>query len=214
MKPSNIRAADPQTPIVYIVDDDISMRESLVDLLRSMSIDALAFESTEAFLENAGAGAGCILLDVRLPDLDGLELQQKLNASGNSMPIIFMTGYGDIPMTVRAMKAGASDFLTKPFDPSEILKAVNVALQRDSELRMEKGRHEEHTRLYQSLTPREREVMKLVVGGMMNKQIAHELGISEITVKMHRGSVMRKMDVRSLADLVRLGEALGLGKPA
>lgn len=211
MKSSRIKATGAGAPVVHIVDDDISMRESLVDLFRSMSIEVLAFESTTAFLASARPGAGCILLDVRLPDLDGLELQQRLNAAGNRMPIIFMTGYGDIPMTVRAMKAGASDFLTKPFGNAELIEAVQVAFERDAEIRKAESRHEAHESLYQSLTPREQEVMALVVGGLMNKQIAYELGISEVTVKLHRGNVMRKMDVRSLADLVRIGEALGLG---
>jgi FixJ family two-component response regulator len=206
--------AGPTGPVVYIVDDDISMRESLVDLFRSMSIDAVAFENTETFLAAARPGAGCILLDVRLPDLNGLELQAHLNAKGNKMPIIFMTGYGDIPMSVKAIKAGASDFLTKPFDDQALLEAVNVALERDAEIRKGDTAIEASKILYETLTPREQEVMQLVVRGLMNKQIAFELGITEVTVKLHRGNVMRKMDVRSLADLVRVGEALGYGKQA
>ncbi|TWF58858.1 response regulator transcription factor [Neorhizobium alkalisoli] len=206
--------AGPTGPVVYIVDDDISMRESLVDLFRSMSIDAVAFENTETFLAAARPGAGCILLDVRLPDLNGLELQAHLNAKGNKMPIIFMTGYGDIPMSVKAIKAGASDFLTKPFDDQALLDAVNVALERDAEIRKGDTAIEASKILYETLTPREQEVMQLVVRGLMNKQIAFELGITEVTVKLHRGNVMRKMDVRSLADLVRVGEALGYGKQA
>lgn len=204
--------ARPFGPVVYIVDDDISMRESLVDLFRSLSIDAVAFEDTESFLAAARPGAGCILLDVRLPDLDGLALQAHLNAKGNKMPIIFMTGYGDIPMSVKAIKAGASDFLTKPFDQTALIEAVNVALARDAEIRQGDTAIDTAATLYETLTPREQEVMQLVVRGLMNKQIAFELGISEVTVKLHRGNVMRKMDVRSLADLVRVGEALGYGK--
>lgn len=202
----------PAAPVVYIVDDDTSMQESLVDLFRSMSIEAVAFGNTAAFLDAARPGAGCILLDVRLPDLNGLELQEHLNAKGNKMPIIFMTGYGDIPMTVKAMKAGASDFLTKPFGEEELLAAVEVAFARSVEIRKGDTATEAATSLYESLTPREQEVMQLVVQGLMNKQIAFQLGISEVTVKLHRGNVMRKMDVRSLADLVRVAEALGYGK--
>lgn len=204
--------ARPPGPVVYIVDDDLSMRESLVDLFHSLSIDAVAFENTEPFLAAARPGAGCILLDVRLPDLDGLALQAHLNAKGNKMPIIFMTGYGDIPMSVKAIKAGASDFLTKPFDQAALIEAVNVALARDDEIRQGDTVIDAAAALYQTLTPREQEVMQLVVRGLMNKQIAFELGITEVTVKLHRGNVMRKMDVRSLADLVRVGEALGYGK--
>ncbi len=204
--------ASPPGPIVYIVDDDESMRESLVDLFRSLSMNAIAFEDTASFLAAARPGAGCILLDMRLPDLGGLELQAHLNAKGNKMPIIFMTGYGDIPLTVKAIKAGASDFLTKPFGDKELLDAVNVALERDAEIRKGDTVLEAAASLYETLTAREQEVMQLVVRGLMNKQIAFELGITEVTVKLHRGNVMRKMDVRSLADLVRVGEALGYGK--
>ena len=204
--------ARPPGPVVYIVDDDLSILESLVDLFHSLSIDAVAFENTETFLAAARPGAGCILLDVRLPDLDGLALQAHLNAKGNKMPIIFMTGYGDIPMSVKAIKAGASDFLTKPFDQAALIEAVNVALARDDEIRQGDTVIAAAAALYQTLTPREQEVMQLVVRGLMNKQIAFELGITEVTVKLHRGNVMRKMDVRSLADLVRVGEALGYGK--
>jgi FixJ family two-component response regulator len=202
----------PPGPVVYIVDDDVSMRESLVDLFRSVSMEAVAFADTASFLAAARPGAGCILLDVRLPDLNGLELQAHLNAKGNKMPIIFMTGYGDIPMSVKAIKAGASDFLTKPFGEQELLDAVNVALERDAEIRKGDTALEAAATLYETLTAREQEVMQLVVRGLMNKQIAFELGITEVTVKLHRGNVMRKMDVRSLADLVRIGEALGYGK--
>ncbi|MGV2140024.1 response regulator transcription factor [Agrobacterium sp. 16-2014-1-2a] len=204
--------ASPPGPIVYIVDDDESMRESLIDLFRSLSMNAIAFEDTASFLAAARPGAGCILLDMRLPDLGGLELQAHLNAKGNKMPIIFMTGYGDIPLTVKAIKAGASDFLTKPFGDKELLDAVNVALERDAEIRKGDTVLEAAASLYETLTAREQEVMQLVVSGLMNKQIAFELGITEVTVKLHRGNVMRKMDVRSLADLVRVGEALGYGK--
>lgn len=204
--------ASPPDPMVYIVDDDQSMRGSLVDLFRSLSMSATALEDTASFLAAARPGAGCILLDMRLPVLDGLELQAHLNAKGNKMPIIFMTGYGDIPMTVKAIKAGASDFLTKPFGDKALLDAVNVALERDAEIRKGDTALEAAASLCETLTAREQEVMQLVVRGLMNKQIAFALGITEVTVKLHRGNVMRKMDVRSLADLVRVGEALGYGK--
>lgn len=206
--------AHPTGPVVYIVDDDLSIRDALVDLFHSMSMDAVAFADTKTFLAAARPGAGCILLDVRLPDLDGLELQAHLNAKGNQMPIIFMTGYGDIPMSVKAIKAGASDFLTKPFDDKALLEAVHAAFARHVEIREAGTAADLAVALYETLTPREQEVMQLVVRGLMNKQIAYELRITEATVKLHRGNVMRKMDVRSLADLVRVGEALGFGKHA
>jgi FixJ family two-component response regulator len=196
-------------PVVYIVDDDQSMREALADLFQSMKIAANAFETTQAFLDGADLDRpGCILLDVRLPGLSGLDFQGHLERIGNSMPIIFMTGFGDIPMSVRAMKAGAVDFLTKPFREQDILDAVTVALEKDSRRRLESAASDAVAALAETLTPREREVMAAVVKGLMNKQIAFDLGISEITVKLHRGNVMRKMEARSVADLVRKAELL------
>ncbi|MCZ7482733.1 response regulator transcription factor [Rhizobium rhizogenes] len=203
-------AKEPPSPIVFIVDDDLSMREALTDLFRSMKFDAEAFDSAAAFLEKANLNRpGCLLLDVRLPGISGLDFQMQLERVGNRMPIIFMTGFGDIPMSVRAMKAGAVDFLTKPFKEQDILDAVAAAMERDASQRRESAQNEAVTSLAEQLTPREREVMGAVVRGLMNKQIAYELGISEVTVKLHRGNVMRKMEARSVADLVRKAELVG-----
>ena len=201
---------EPLSPIVFIVDDDVSMREALTDLFRSMKFDAEAFDSAGAFLEKANLNRpGCLLLDVRLPGISGLDFQMQLERVGNRMPIIFMTGFGDIPMSVRAMKAGAVDFLTKPFKEQDILDAVAAAMERDASRRRESAQNDAVTSLAEQLTPREREVMGAVVRGLMNKQIAYELGISEVTVKLHRGNVMRKMEARSVAELVRKAELIG-----
>jgi FixJ family two-component response regulator len=201
---------EPLSPVVFIVDDDVSMREALTDLFRSMKFDAEAFDSAAAFLEKANLNRhGCLLLDVRLPGTSGLDFQMQLERVGNRMPIIFMTGFGDISMSVRAMKAGAVDFLTKPFKEQDILDAVAAAMERDASRRRESAQNEAVTSLAGQLTPREREVMGAVVRGLMNKQIAYELGISEVTVKLHRGNVMRKMEARSVADLVRKAELIG-----
>ena len=201
---------EPPSPVVFIVDDDVSMREALTDLFRSMKFDAEAFDSAAAFLEKANLNRhGCLLLDVRLPGINGLDFQMQLDRVGNRMPIIFMTGFGDIPMSVRAMKAGAVDFLTKPFKEQDVLDAVAAAMERDASRRRESAQNEAVTSLVGQLTPREREVMGAVVRGLMNKQIAYELGISEVTVKLHRGNVMRKMEARSVADLVRKAELIG-----
>lgn len=201
---------EPPSPIVFIVDDDVSMREALTDLFRSMKFDVEAFDSAAAFLEKANLDRhGCLLLDVRLPGTSGLDFQMQLERVGNKMPIIFMTGFGDIPMSVRAMKAGAVDFLTKPFKEQDILDAVAQAMERDASRRRESAQNEAVSSLAEQLTPREREVMGAVVRGLMNKQIAYELGISEVTVKLHRGNVMRKMEARSVADLVRKAELIG-----
>lgn len=203
-------AKGPPSPVVFIVDDDVSMREALIDLFRSMKFDVEAFESAAAFLEKANLNRhGCLLLDVRLPGISGLDFQMQMERLGNGMPIIFMTGFGDIPMSVRAMKAGAVDFLTKPFKEQDILDAVTTALERDASRRRESEQSAAVASLAGQLTPREREVMGAVVRGLMNKQIAYELGISEVTVKLHRGNVMRKMEARSVADLVRKSELLG-----
>ncbi|MBY5705719.1 response regulator transcription factor [Rhizobium leguminosarum] len=195
--------------VVFVVDDDISMRDALTDLFLSMNLNVEAFETPAAFLERARSDRhGCILLDVRLPGLNGLDFQSHLDRIGNQMPIVFMTGFGDVPMSVKAMKAGAIDFLIKPFKDQDILDAVAVALKRDLARRRRSSEMKAVQELMRSLTPRERETMLAVAKGLMNKQIAHQLGISEVTVKLHRGSVMRKLNVRSVADLVRMVELL------
>ncbi len=198
-------------PFVIIVDDDASIRESLSSLFRSVGLRVELFASTAEMLQAKLPDAPrCLVLDIRLPGLSGLDFQDQLGKSDNTMPIIFMTGYGDIPMSVRAMKAGAADFLTKPFRDQDILDAVASSLEKDR-LRRETDRaHASVETLYQSLTAREKEVMALVSSGLMNKQVAAEIGLSEITVKIHRGNVMRKMAARSLADLVRMAGTLGL----
>ncbi len=205
------KTTNNDTPVVYIVDDDPSIREALIDLFLSVRTEAKAFESAHDLLDKADLKRpGCILLDVRLPGANGLDFQLHLEKLGNQMPIIFMTGHGDIPMTVRAMKAGAVDFLAKPFRDQDILDAVAVAFQKDRDLRQQSAANGAVSELAKTLTRREHEVMAAVVQGLMNKQIAFNLGISEITVKLHRGNVMRKMDARSVADLVRKAELLGL----
>lgn len=198
-------------PFVIIVDDDASIRESLSSLFRSVGLRVELFASTaEMLLAKLPDAPRCLVLDIRLPGLSGLDFQDQLSKSDNTMPIIFMTGYGDIPMSVRAMKAGAADFLTKPFRDQDILDAVSSSLEKDR-LRREADRAVASVEtLYQSLTAREKEVMALVSSGLMNKQVAAEIGLSEITVKIHRGNVMRKMAARSLADLVRMAGTLGL----
>jgi FixJ family two-component response regulator len=200
-------------PIVYVVDDDISVRESLEPLIRSAGWRPEIFASGKEFLAYPRALApGCLLLDVSLPDLNGLDLQKLVSADRSSMPIIFITGYGDIPTTVKAMKAGAVEFLTKPFDEEVLLDAIRHAIQRS---RAAVGRETEMQGLrdrYVLLTNREQEVMAFVVSGMLNKQIGDELGISEITVKAHRGKVMRKMKAESLADLVNMATRLHISR--
>ena len=208
-KPAKAPSADK--PVVYVVDDDPSIREALVDLFLSIRTEAHAFEGPQDLLDRADLKRpGCILLDVRLPGANGLDFQLHLEKLGNQMQITFMTGHGDIPMTVRAMKAGAVDFLAKPFRDQDILDAVSVAFQKDREIRQQSAANGAVAELAKTLTRREHEVMAAVVQGLMNKQIAFNLGISEITVKLHRGNVMRKMDARSVADLVRKAELLGL----
>jgi FixJ family two-component response regulator len=199
------------SPIVYVIDDDLAMREALVDLFKSLKMDASGFEHTSDFLKSVDHNRpGCILLDVRLPGLSGLDFQSQLETMGSKIPVVFMTGFGDIPMSVRAMKAGAIDFLTKPFRDQDVLDAVAAAIEKDGVTRRESAASDALHSLLGSLTPREVEVMKAVVKGLMNKQIAYDLGISEITVKLHRGNVMRKMRARSVADLVRMAEAVTL----
>jgi FixJ family two-component response regulator len=194
---------------VLVVDDDAHIREAISDLLRSVGIETRCFSSTHALLDaDLPDRTGCLVLDVRLPGLSGLDLQAQLTANKNMVPIIFMTGHGDIPMSVRAMKAGAVDFLTKPFRDQDLLDAVAAAIEHDRKRRLAAQETARIAALAAMLTPREREVMGRVVSGLMNKQIAGELGITEITVKLHRGNVMRKMEARSLADLIRKVEHL------
>jgi len=190
--------------IVFVVDDDVSVRESLELLISSEGWEARTFASAEEFLAHPRPNVpSCLVLDVSLPDLNGLELQERLSRDPTEMPIVFITGYGDVPITVRAMKAGAIEFLTKPFSSDTMLNAIRGALERSGEITVLRDR-------YTSLTRREREVMALVVSGLLNKQVGAKLGISEITVKAHRGTMMRKMKARSLPDLVRMSEQLNL----
>jgi FixJ family two-component response regulator len=197
--------------IVFVVDDDASLRDALSSLLRSVGLRVEVFGSTADFLKGRLPDAvSCLVLDIRLPGVSGLDFQAELAKAGIHIPIIFITGHGDIPMTVRAMKAGAVEFLTKPFRDQDLLDAVQVALERDRSRRAEDNAvHDLRTR-FESLTPREQEVIGLVTAGLMNKQVAAELGVSEITVKVHRGNIMKKMGARSLADLVRMADALGI----
>jgi FixJ family two-component response regulator len=197
--------------IVFIIDDDESLREGLKRLFRSVGLRSEGYPSGREFLEsNIPDIPSCILLDVRMPGLSGLDFQAELNNADIHVPVVFMTGHGDIPMTVRAMKAGAVEFLTKPFRDQEILDAVQLSLKKDRE-RIENEKIAKGLKArFESLTSREREIMVLVTAGLMNKQIAAEIGLSDITVKVHRGNVMRKMNAKSLADLVRMAEALGV----
>jgi FixJ family two-component response regulator len=198
-------------PVIFIVDDDESMREALRRLFGSVGLRVEMFGAATEFLRSKLPDvASCLVLDVRLPGLSGLDFQVELAKASIHIPIIFMTGHGDIPMSVKAMKAGAVDFLTKPFRDQDMLDAVAMAIERDRERRDEEKRLSDLRSHFEALTPREREVMGLVTAGMMNKQIAGELKLAEITVKIHRGHIMRKMGARSLADLVRMAEVLGV----
>jgi len=204
------QAPVPQ-PVVYVVDDDASMRKALANLVQSVGLRAETFATAPEFLAvKLPTGPCCLILDVRLPGLSGLDFQAKLAGANIEIPVIFITGHGDIPMTVRAMKAGAVEFLTKPFRDQDLLDAIQVALERD------KARHEGEKVLstlrlkFETLTPREQEVMAYVTGGLLNKQVAAEIGITENTVKVHRGNVTRKMGAKSLAELVRMADLLGV----
>jgi FixJ family two-component response regulator len=207
-------AAKPaSSPVVIIVDDDAAIRASLDSLFRSVGFETRLFGSPAELLGSSFPDSpGCIVLDIRLPGVSGLDLQGQLGRLGIEFPIIFMTGHGDIPMSVRAMKAGAVDFLSKPFRDQDMLDAVAVALKRDEQRRTETNAKNDLLAQYETLTAREREIMGHVTAGLMNKQVAGLIGLSEITVKIHRGNVMRKMGVKSLADLVRKAETLGVSK--
>ncbi|MDL2398974.1 response regulator transcription factor [Rhizobium mayense] len=205
----NSESAPSPRQIVHIVEDDELLRLSLMDLFQSLEIPADGFESAADFFARASCEhGGCILLDVRLPDVSGIDFQRELDANGYQLPVVFMTGHGDVATSVHAMKAGAIDFLQKPLNPYELLDAINAAFAIDSERRKARAHHQILRARASSLTPRETQVMGLVASGLMNKQIAFELGISEIMVKLHRGSVMRKMKAGSLAELVRQFELL------
>ena len=207
---ATMQDAKPQ-PVVFVIDDDASVRTALSSLIRSVGLRVEVFSSASEFLTARPAEVqSCLILDVRLPGLSGLDFQRELASANNVIPIIFITGHGDIPMSVKAMKAGAVEFLTKPFRDQDLLDAIQVALERA------RSRHESEQAVselrakFESLTPREKEVMAWVTSGLLNKQVAAEIGVTEITVKVHRGNVTRKMGAKSLADLVRMADMLGI----
>lgn len=205
-----MRAGTEDKPIIFVIDDDPSMRAALDGLFRSVAIDARLFASTREFVEAQRPDApGCIVLDVRLPGLNGLDFQDDLARSGNRLPVIFITGHGDVPMSVKAMKAGAIEFLTKPFSDEDLLAAIRAGIERDRKRRRNDAGAAKLLKDYASLSPRERQVMAQVVDGRMNKQIGASLGLSEITVKVHRAHLMQKMGAGSLAELVRMALRLG-----
>ncbi|KAA8718205.1 response regulator transcription factor [Pseudomonas cannabina] len=204
-----VTATQPEEPIVYVIDDDLSVRSSLEDLLASVGLRSRLFGSTQAFLETPRPDApGCLILDIRMPGMSGLDFQEHMARAGIFLPVIFITGHGDIPMSVRAMKAGAVEFLTKPFREQDLLDAIQQGLAQDRSRRQSAAVEAELQRRYTSLNQGEQQVMDLVVSGLLNKQIAARLNVSEITVKVRRGSVMRKMQADSLADLVKFAERL------
>jgi len=199
----------PATPTVFVIDDDPLIRDGVRSLIGSVGLQALTFGSAREFLGSARPDApACLVLDVRLPDLSGLDLQRELREADVHIPIIFITGHGDIPMTVEAMKAGAVEFLTKPFRGQDLLDAVQGAIARDRDAWQERAEMAGVRKCFDTLSPREREVLRMVVAGLLNKQIAFELGISEFTVKTHRGHIMEKMHAGSLAELVRMTDRL------
>jgi FixJ family two-component response regulator len=205
--------AAPEAPLVLVLDDEAPVRTALDSLLRSVGFRVACFAAPEELLHGDQlASASCLVLDIRLQMTSGLDVQAQLAEAGLGIPVVFMTGHGDIPMSVRAMKAGAVDFLTKPFRDQDMLDAVAAAIERDRERRAAEQRTAAVAGRYETLTPRERQIMALVTTGLMNKEIAGRLGLSEITVKIHRGQVMRKMAVRSVADLVRVADTLD-GRP-
>jgi len=197
--------------IVVIIEDDEDLREGLAALFRSVGLQAKLFASAQDFLQTKLPDSpSCLVLDVRLPGLSGLEFQSDWAKAKSPTPIVFMTGHGDIPMTVRAMKAGAVEFLTKPFRDQDMLDAVQLAIERDRARRKDEGANRELKMSFDTLTARERQIMSFVVSGLMNKQIAGEVGLTEVTVKLHRGNVMRKMGAKSVAELVRMADTLGV----
>ena len=206
-----MRVQSQRGPIIYIVDDDADVREGLQSLFQSVGLRSEVFASTEAFLQRKPADeVSCLVLDVRLPGLSGLDFQAELAKEQIGIPIVFMTGHGDIPMSVKAMKAGAVEFLTKPFREQDLLDAVRVALNRDRARREHETSMQDLRRRYDSLSPRERQVIAVVVAGLMNKQAAAEIGVSEVTLKVHRHNIMKKLGARSLAELVRMADSLGV----
>lgn len=206
----NVAGVNPDKPVVFVVDDDYRVREALISLISSTGLHVAAFGSAAEFLQSEKPDSpACLVLDLELPDTNGLELQREL-AAGIAPPIIFITGHGDIPSSVRAMKAGAVEFLSKPFGDEELLRAIEAAIEIDRSARARRSELAELQKHYALLTPREREVLPLVTAGLANKQTAGELGTSEITIGVHRGQVMRKMGARSLAELVRMADKLGV----